>query len=173
MTSILGYEQKIQKLLDANWLQFTRLAATKQTLDMDHWAPYFAYDIVSELALGRAFEMVKQGSDVDDYMKAVLGNFWMGANLGHIPGQRKWLNNPISPYLIQFFGGDTLKGTFKFRQYVRKAVEDRFYSKQKPDIPDMLQHFIEAKDRDGSAVSFSDVMKEASIVRMIIILGFR
>jgi hypothetical protein len=37
--------------------------------------------------------------------------------------------------------------------------------KLKPDVPDMLQHFIEAKDRDGTSHSFLGVLGEASIVR--------
>jgi hypothetical protein len=74
MSSILGYEQKIQRLLDANWLQFRKFAEQNQYINMEEWASYFAYDVVSELALGRAFGMAKTGDDVDGYMRAVLGN---------------------------------------------------------------------------------------------------
>ena len=167
MTSILGYEPKIQRLLDANWIQFKRFAETKEPIDMEKWAQYFAYDVVSELALGRAIGMVKAGNDVNDYMMSVLGNFWFASNLGHLPGQRKWLNNPVSQFLIQHFGSDSMKGTYKFRKFVGKAVGDRYYSNTKPDVPDMLQHFIEAKDRDGSPQPFGDVIKESANVRMV------
>ena len=54
-------------------------------IDMDSWAGYFAYDVVSSLALGRAFGMLKSGSDVNDYMKSVLANFLLSSNLGHLP----------------------------------------------------------------------------------------
>ena len=52
---------------------------------MDSWAGHFAYDVVSSLALGRAFGMLKSGSDVNDYMKTVLANFRLSCNLGHVP----------------------------------------------------------------------------------------
>jgi hypothetical protein len=96
---------------------------------MEHWAQYFAYDVVSELALGRAFGMVKAGTDINDYMTSVLANFFVASNLSHIPGQRRWLNNPISQYLIQLFGSDTLKGTYKFRQFMQSAVGDQRVSR--------------------------------------------
>jgi hypothetical protein len=47
---------------------------------------------------------------------------------------------------------------------MQSAVQDRFYSKNKPDTPDMLQHFIEGTNRDGTPATFSDVVKEAANV---------
>jgi hypothetical protein len=64
--------------------------------------------------------------------------------------------NTAQPFEYQKLGlgNETLKGTYKFRQYVSSAVSDRYASKTKPDVPDMLPHFIEAKDRDGTPHSF-------------------
>jgi cytochrome P450 len=70
MSSVLGYEDKIQRILDENWNQFRKLAATGEKIDMDHWATYFAYDIVSELALGNTLGMVKTGHDVNRVMES-------------------------------------------------------------------------------------------------------
>ena len=163
MTSILSYEEKIQKLLDINWLQFRRLAKSAPIIEMDEWAQYFAYDVVSELALGRAFGMVKTGSDVGQYIQAVLGLFYWSSNLGHIPGQRNWLVHPLMQPLIKMFGSSSLKGNFKFRQFMTKAVGDRYDSKTKPDTPDMLQHFIDVRERDPE-VTFYTVQNEAANV---------
>ena len=163
MTSILTYEPKIQKLLDINWLQFRSFSSSKTILDMEHWAQYFAYDVVSELALGRAFGMLKAGHDVNDYMKSVVANFYISSNLGHIPGKRFWLNNSVSQFLFQRYGNDTLKGTYKFRKFMATAVGDRYYGRtQSEGGADMLQHLMEAKDRDGTPVQFPDVMKECA-----------
>ena len=162
MTSILTYEPKIQKLLDINWLQFRKFSSLHNIIDMEHWAQYFAYDVVSELALGRAFGMLKEGHDVGDYMKSVVANFYLSSNLGHIPGKRFWLNNRVSQYLFQRFGNDTLKGTYKFRRFMTQAVGDRYFGRTKPEGADMLQHLMEAKDRDGTPVKFLDVQKECS-----------
>lgn len=163
MTSILSYEDKIQKLLDINWLQFRRLASTAPVIEMDEWAQYFAYDVVAELALGRAFGMVKTGSDVGRYIQAVLGLFYWSSNLGHVPGQRHWIIHPLMRPLIKLFGTDSLKGNFQFRQFIAKAVGDRYDAKTKPDTPDMLQHFIDVRERDPE-VTFWTVQNEAANV---------
>jgi cytochrome P450 len=164
MTSILVYEDKIQKLLDLNWTKLTELSDSKTIIDMEQWAQYFAYDVVSELALGRAFGMVKAGRDAGHYIDIVLGRFFWSSNLGHLPGQMNWLMNPFSRLLINLCGSNTMKGIDRYGKFMRDAVWDRYYSKTKPETFDMLQHFIDAKDRDGSSTSFGAVVKEAANV---------
>jgi cytochrome P450 len=155
---------QIQRILDANWSQFNSLAQRKGTINMADWAQYFAYDVVSELALGRAFGMVKTGSDVGGYIKSVVGSFYFTANLGHIPGQRAWLTSSFAQLPIKWFGTESLKGNANFRKFVNDAVTDRYYAKTAPDSADMLQHFIEAKTEDGSRGHYETVRGEAAIV---------
>jgi cytochrome P450 len=59
MSSVLGYEKKIQAILDENWSKFRDFAQEGKAIDMDHWSTYFAYDIVSELALGNKLGMLQ------------------------------------------------------------------------------------------------------------------
>jgi len=83
MSSVLGYERKIQAILDGNWKRFREFAAEEKAIDMDYWATYFAYDIVSELALGtpciscklmkgKALGMIQVGGDVNKVMQSLL-----------------------------------------------------------------------------------------------------
>ena len=164
MSSVLTYESKIQRILDANWSKFNTLAERKGTIDIAEWAQYFAYDVVSELALGRSFGMVKTGSDVGGYITSVVGSFYFTSNLGHVPGQRAWLTSSIAQLPIRWFGTDSLKGNANFRKFVNDAVSDRYYAKTASDSADMLQHFIEAKAEDGSRADFETVRGEAAIV---------
>lgn len=164
MSSVLGYERKIQAILDENWVQFRQFSATGESIDMDHWATYFAYDIVSELALGKSLGMVQVGHDVNMVMESVLGLFYWATNLGHIPFQSRWMFNPISQYLINKLASGSLKGGAIFREWLTKSVSVRFYSQEKPAEKDMLQHFIEAKDRDGNPNTFEHVLPEAGNV---------
>lgn len=160
MSSILGYERKIQAILDVNWQRFREFAASGEAIDMDHWATYFAYDIVSELALGNTLGMVSKGSDVNYVMESVLGLFYMLSNLGHVPLQGWLVLNPFSQWLFATFGNDSMKGTGRFRAWLEESVSRRYYSKEQPEEKDMLQHFIEAKDRNGNPNQFPHVLSE-------------
>lgn len=95
-SSILWYGRKIQHIPDVNWLRFREFASSGKAVDMYHWATYFAYDIVSELALGNELGMVSKGSDVNSLMEPVLGLFCMLSNLGDIPLQAWWAMNSAS-----------------------------------------------------------------------------
>jgi hypothetical protein len=87
MSTVLTYEPNIQGLLDTNWMRFKEFATFGTATDMELWATYFAYDVVSELGLGQALGMVKSGYDVGDFMKSILSLFFAASNMGHVPGQ--------------------------------------------------------------------------------------
>jgi len=164
MSSVLGYERKIQVILSGNWTRFREFAASKKSIDMDHWATYFAYDIVTELALGNALGMVQKGSDVNRVMESVIGLFYFASNMGHVPWQNRWMTNWVSTWLIANFGTETMKGTGIFRQWLTDSVAKRYYSTERPKEKDMLQNFIEAKDRDGNPNTFFSVLAECGNV---------
>lgn len=166
MSSILTYERKIQLILNENWTQFKEFSRAGKAIDMDHWSTFFAYDVVSELALGNAAGMVKTGSDVNSIIKSVLGLFFFASNMGYMPLQNRWITNPVTQWLIQTFGDPTTTGE-KFRLWLTESVASRYYAEKKPIKPqdkDMLQHFIEAKDRDGNPNTFNNVLSEAGNV---------
>ena len=164
MSSVLGYERKIQAILDTNWEQFRKFASAGEAIDMDYWATYFAYDIVSELALGNALGMVRVGHDVNRVMESVLGLFYFVSNMGHVPLQSAWMMNPISQFLINKLGTESMKGAAVFREWLTKSVADRYYSDKQREEKDMLQYFIEAKDREGNPNTFNSVLTEAGNV---------
>jgi hypothetical protein len=142
MSSVLGYERKIQVILSGNWNRFREFAALKKSVDMDHWATYFAYDVVSELAFGNALGMVQNGGDVNRVMESVLGLFYFASNLGT----------------------EAMKGSGVFRKWLTDSVAKRYYNNEKPKEKDMLQNLIEAKDRDGNPNTFPSVLAEAGNV---------
>ena len=166
MSSILTYEKKIQAILNDNWTRFREFAKSGKAIDMDHWSTFFAYDVVSELALGNALGMVKTGSDVNNTIKSVLGLFFFASNMGYMPLQNWWITNRATQWLITNFGDPTTTGE-KFRLWLTDSVAKRYYAEKKPikvQDKDMLQHFIEAKDRDGNPNTFYNVMGEAGNV---------
>lgn len=164
MSSVLGYERKIQVILDGNWARFREFAKFKESIDMDHWATYFAYDIVSELGLGNALGMVQKGGDVHRVMESVLGLFYFASNMGHVPWQNRWMTNTVSAWLIANLGTEAMKGSGSFRKWLTDSVAKRYYSDRIPKEKDMLQNFIEAKDREGNPNTFPSVLSECGNV---------
>lgn len=164
MSSILTYEEKIQRLLDACWIQFRYFAQAKKSLNMDSWSTYFAYDVVSELAMGRAFGMIKTGNDVGGFAKSVLGLFYLSQAVAHLPGQTWWLKNPLTARMFACLGRVNVKGQEQFKKFMVENVLRRYNSKEVAGEKDMLQHFIESKDRDGAPIPFDGVLLESSNV---------
>jgi hypothetical protein len=170
MSSVLGYERKIQVILDGNWARFRDFAMAKKSVDMDHWATYFAYDIVSELAFGNTLGMVQKGGDVNRVMESVLGMFYFASNMGHVPWQNRWMTNSVSQWLIANLGTEAMKGSGMFRKWLTDSVAKRYYRDEKPQEKDMLQNFIEAKDREGRPNTFPSVLSECGNVLGVITL---
>ena len=61
MTSILTMEPLIQEVADDCWCKFGEFADAKQPLPLHDWANYFAFDVVTELAMGGRLGFLTQG----------------------------------------------------------------------------------------------------------------
>jgi len=88
----------------------------------------------------------------------------MLSNLGHVPLQNVWVMNPISQFLINKIGTESMKGANIFRAWLTKSVASRYYSDEKPNEEDMLYYFIDAKNRAGNSNTFNSVLTEAANV---------
>jgi len=82
------------------------------------------------------------------------------ANMGNVPLQTFWFNNPVSKWLVKHFGGDRLNAFDVFLEWLERRVDERMCNGLGDARRDMLQHFVEAKDPVGQPVKKGDVMIE-------------
>jgi len=82
------------------------------------------------------------------------------ANMGNMPLQMFWFNNPVAQWVVKKFGGRRLNAFTLFIEWLDKQVEKRMTEGLGDRRRDMLQHFIEAKDQNGESVKKGDVMIE-------------
>lgn len=54
-----------------------------------------------------------------------------------------------------------MKGAGRFRSWLEQSVSQRYYGGEKPAEKDMLQHTIEATDRNGNPNEFGHVLSES------------
>ena len=74
------------------------------------------------------------------------------------------MTNSFSQWLISRLGTEAMKGSGMFRKWLTDSVAKRYYGDQKPQEKDMLQNFIDAKDRAGNPNTFASVLSECGNV---------
>ncbi|KAF2019974.1 cytochrome P450 [Aaosphaeria arxii CBS 175.79] len=159
-TSLLTMEPLLQEVLDANWSRFECFARSGEVIALDKWANYLTFDIVGQLAMGGTIGFIQQGLDVNGIIRSIHDGFWLMANMGNIPLQMFWFNNPIIKRLVRVLGIKRLNAFDDFVEWLDIRVEQRMNNKDGMPRWDMLQHFIEAKDMDKNPVKKADVMIE-------------
>lgn len=81
--------------------------------------------------------------------------------MGNVPLQMFWLNNAVSQFLVELFGGAKLNAFKQFLKWLELRVKSRMKTGLGDRRRDMLQHFLEMKGVQGrSAATVGDVMIE-------------
>ncbi|KAK6063712.1 hypothetical protein SCUP234_13293 [Seiridium cupressi] len=161
MSSILSVEPKIQAVADALWLQLDKLADDDTIVDLHDWASFFAFDVVGTLGLGEPIGFVHQARDIDGIIRTICHNFWRAANMGNIPGQVIWINNPIVQFIASIVSRGKHESFAKFQSWMFSHVATRLAEPVGVERDkDLLDHFISMKERDGSSATPGSAMIE-------------
>lgn len=160
MTAILSMEPLIQDVARDLWQKLGEFADQGKPVPMDQWANFFAFDVVGSLAMGGPIGFIERGVDVDGIIRSIHDGFWLMANMGNVPLQMMWFNNPVAQWVVKHFGGKRLAAFSLFLNWLEKRVEERYRTGLGDKRRDLLQHFIEAKDTSGNPVKKADVMIE-------------
>lgn len=161
MTSILSMEPLIQDVMDVNLRKLGELADEGDYFAIDKMVNYFTSDVVGQLAIGGMVGFLEQGKDIGGIIQSIHDGFYFMGNMGILPLQMFWINNPVSKWFTKNFGGDRLNAFDVFIDWLDGRVEERMTNGLLPgQRRDLLQHFIEAKDPQGQPVGKRDVMIE-------------
>ncbi|OQE12327.1 hypothetical protein PENVUL_c001G04696 [Penicillium vulpinum] len=160
MSSILSMEPFIQEVASELWGRFREFSKSSEPVPLHLWGNYFAFEVVGQLSLGGKIGFVERGEDVDGIIKSIHDGFYLMANMGNVPLQMFWFNNPISQWMVKMFGGERLNSFSIFLQWLEERVIERMTNGLGNKRKDMLQHFVEAKDMNGQPVKKGDVMIE-------------
>lgn len=142
------------------WRKMGEFADKGERVPMHDWANFFAFDVVGTLALGGPIGFIERGVDVDGIIRSIHDGFWLMANMGNMPLQMFWFNNPAMQWVINNFGSKRLTAFSLFLNWLDNRVEERYRSGLGDKRRDMLQIFIDAKDMSGNPVRKEDVMIE-------------
>jgi hypothetical protein len=107
MTAILGMESLISDVMTSN-IRKLREVSRRGPVSIDKWVNYFTFDVVGQLSMSGPIGFLDQEQDVNGMIRSIHDGFYLMANLGYVPLQTFWLNNPFSRYLIRNFGGTRL-----------------------------------------------------------------
>lgn len=104
-----------------------KFAQTKTAMDFGPWSQYYAYDVVSELAFGKPFGFVKNGSDVAGLIKSLHVAMPFAGILQRIPEISDILGLPILNKLLQPKPTDKI-GVGAIMGFRNKLIRERIES---------------------------------------------
>lgn len=160
MSAILTMEELIGEVMELNVKTLTARAKDGKPLRLDQYVNFFTFDVVGQLSMGGPIGFLKEERDVGGLIQSIHDGFYRMANMGHVPGQMFWFNNPVTQYLIHSFGTERMKALSTFMGWLDARVDQRLNEEPGDRRPDMLQYFINGKTPDGNPVSKAEVMIE-------------
>jgi cytochrome P450 len=161
MTSIVAMEPYIQGCLDLMLQLLQKYADNGEAVDMSEWTNAFAYDVVGEIAYGERFGHLESEKDVMGLRQAIFDRFYLMANMGHVWGQMSFFDNPVTGAFVKWLGLVNTSPYAKFQSWTNEKVLARREGKTGNSRKDMLNHFLNMKQRNGEPASHSEVMMEA------------
>ncbi|PPJ59849.1 hypothetical protein CBER1_04919 [Cercospora berteroae] len=162
MSTILSLESEIDNVCRLARRRLDDMATKGETVNLQHWTAYFAFDVVCTLGIGGPLGFIEQGIDVKGIIKSIHDLFFMSSIFGDIPGQMVWLRNPISQALSRLAGHTSSNAGRDFAIWLFSQVQSRLQAPSDLERrPDMLDHFISMKEADGRPVDFPGVVVEA------------
>ncbi|RPA85865.1 cytochrome P450 [Ascobolus immersus RN42] len=143
-----------------------RFAKPGKLCDFAKWIQYFAYDVVTDVAFGRAIGFMEAGKDLGgfvDYMRsslpatAVLTRVrWLQLLVEATPGMGYFM-----PKKSDKLGAGAM---YRFRdELIEERAKTRDDASQRPDL---LSHFLKAKNEDGSPMSLKEIGDESFLIML-------
>lgn len=154
----MAQEGRVQQVLDHLWHRFRQFANDGQHIDIQVWANYLAFDVVSQLGMGGPMGFIDDG-DKHGILSAVHQIFYIQAAAGYMPGQMMFLQWPSVQALADLLGGG---GDFKrFNKWSERQIKSRMAEEEDSKRGrDLLDHFISMKEPDGKKATQPSVMAE-------------
>lgn len=164
MSTILSLEHTMQPLLDNVWAKFRDIANEGRTIDMQQWANYLAYDVVTRLGVGEASGFVQAGADLRSIIKTLHTMFLLQSVMGYIPGGMRWFQYAIPRLFLPAIAGYSGDPNLAFGAWMGEEVVPKVIARTqagKTTTEDHLDRFIAMKEADGSPASLPSVLGEA------------
>ncbi|KAI5788669.1 cytochrome P450 [Pyronema domesticum] len=141
-------------------------AAGNKKFDFAAWATFFAYDVISELAFGKALGFVAKGYDIDNLIRSFHEGLPAFGFLCRLHPFTKWIKTTwiADKYMIPQPGDST--GIGNIMSFRDQLIDERIAeNKANPnnDRRDLLQSFLKARDvKDG--IHMDDLKAETLLV---------
>lgn len=159
MSSVLHMEPMMSQILQTTMKQFQKMATDGEPVDLVKWLNLYAYDTVGFMGLGSPFGFTENGRDDIGLIAPVHDVFSISPNVGHLPGQNVMIDNVLLDTLSKLFPKlNAIAGAFEYStQKIRERQSQRGNGQERND---MLQFFVEMRNKDGSLVGENDIMNE-------------
>lgn len=159
----MAQETQIQEVLDQLWRQFHRKAENGEVIDLQKWANYLGFDVVSRLSMGKSMGFIESESDVSGVIEAVHQTFWVASMAGYLPTQLRLLRLPPVAALMKWLGNGQVDGLARFMVWAYEQIQIRKSERKsegQSNSRDLLDNFFNMKEVDGSMAADSSILSE-------------
>ncbi|KAF2963896.1 hypothetical protein GQX73_g9664 [Xylaria multiplex] len=159
LSSIISLEPKVQGVMNSLWEKLDEFEQKKEPVNISLWASYFAYDVVGTLCLSKPMGFISAGGDHTGLVDSIHWSFYWLSNIGFLPFKSRLLFNPVSRVLDRIFRLRIAGNLGAFMDFAGDKVSERMKG-PRAGMSDMLDHFLDMKDRQGQPAGIMEVYAE-------------
>jgi cytochrome P450 len=153
MSSLIGFENLVNKCSSIFEAQFQNFAVTGQTINLGHWFQCYAFDVIGTITFGQGFGFLDDGKDDVGAFSAIDTRTSYSTFVGIYP----FLHRIIFPYLPTT-GGHGYVGKFTNEQISKR--EQAIHSEKQTDETepsDLAWKFLKTHITDPAKMTYKDV----------------
>lgn len=135
----MRFEDFIQPCLDLLMSRLRKHAEQGHVVNMSDWTNALAFDIVGELAYGRALGQLETETDHMGIRENIGTGFYFASNMGHWLGDSIWVKHPLVGRISAALGLPNPFG--EFNAWVATQVSERQTSEGKAEREVCLEVF--------------------------------
>ncbi|KAI0906926.1 cytochrome P450 [Ustulina deusta] len=159
LSSILSLESKVQEVMNSLWERFDEFEKKQEPVNLSRWASYFTYDVVGTLCFSQPMGFIHAGGDHTNFIEGIHMSFYWISNIGYLPFKNYLLFNPITRLLDRIFRLRMAEHFSVFARFAGNKVIERIKENRTEKL-DMLDHFLDIKDRQGRPAGLLAVYSE-------------
>ncbi|KAH6975712.1 putative cytochrome P450 oxidoreductase [Ilyonectria destructans] len=160
MTSILMMEEKVNHCTRTLLTELSKRASSDQTVMMDQWLLWYAFDVIGELAIGKELGFLKAGHDKSGWCHAIEEAVGLHYWLALVPYFKKWVINRVSS-LVPFIR-ESIEARASFNAFAANAIAERMNSEEKESATDMITFWMAQNKKKPEEWTRNHVAVEAS-----------
>jgi len=133
MTSLLQYEPFVDDCSATLHHRFSEFAARGEVIDVPHWMQCYAFDVITEITVGKALGFMEKGEDVGGFMASIDKYLWYAANIGVYSELHPYIQKAMVLWSTRGRKAKGRQNLAYLAEFTQKQLEERILQQKKLD----------------------------------------